>query len=112
MDKHVKLSYCSFEAFKVLAKNYLDVECHELLFGRIEELLAETDITPADVAENLMPKSAEDDSESCLKCLISVLEDAKEAKKEEELKAKKEAKDVEKVQRLKNFQIGHCRQFR
>lgn len=93
MDKHIiKLFFCSFEAFKVLAKNYLDIESHEL-FGRIEELLAETDITPADVAENLMPKSAEDDGESCLKCLISALEDAKEvatfkAKEEEELKAR------------------------
>ncbi|KAL9672180.1 hypothetical protein QQ045_028430 [Rhodiola kirilowii] len=29
MDKHIELSYCSFEGFKVLAKNYLHIEKHE-----------------------------------------------------------------------------------
>ncbi|XP_074330741.1 AAA-ATPase At3g28510-like [Apium graveolens] len=91
MDKHIELSYCSFEAFKVLAKNYLDVESHEL-FGRIEVLLEDISISPADVAENLIPKSSEDDGESCLIRLISALEDAKEraAKKEQNLKARNE----------------------
>ncbi|WOH00258.1 hypothetical protein DCAR_0519616 [Daucus carota subsp. sativus] len=95
MDKHIEMSYCSFEAFKVLARNYLDLEFHEL-FQRIEELLGETDMTPADVAENLMPKSAEEDGVSCLNCLISALEDAKvavaKAKEEEKLKAEEEEK--------------------
>jgi chaperone BCS1 len=39
-----KMSYCRFEAFKVLAKNYLELESHEL-FGKIEELLGKTDIS-------------------------------------------------------------------
>ncbi|CAI9777532.1 unnamed protein product [Fraxinus pennsylvanica] len=92
MDKHIDLSYCCFEAFKVLAKNYLDLESHEL-FGRIDELLQETKMTPADVAENLMPKSAEEDEEACLVRLIKALEEAK-AKAEEEgkMKAEEEAK--------------------
>lgn len=54
-DKHIELS-CCLEAFKVLARNYLDLETHEL-FERITRLLGETDMTPADVADNLMPKS-------------------------------------------------------
>ncbi|KAG5527390.1 hypothetical protein RHGRI_028315 [Rhododendron griersonianum] len=29
-DKHIELSYCFFEAFKVLARNYLDLESHDL----------------------------------------------------------------------------------
>ncbi|XP_074366268.1 AAA-ATPase ASD, mitochondrial-like [Apium graveolens] len=95
MDKHIEMSYCSFEAFKVLANNYLDIESHEL-FTRIEELLGETEMTPADVAENLMPKSAEEDGESCLNCLISAMEDAKvavaKAKEEEKLKAEEKEK--------------------
>ncbi|CAH9076000.1 unnamed protein product, partial [Cuscuta epithymum] len=61
MDKHVELSYCRFEGFKVLAKNYLDIEGHSL-FPRIEQLLTERDMTPADVAETLMPKSPQDDA--------------------------------------------------
>ncbi|CAI9777531.1 unnamed protein product [Fraxinus pennsylvanica] len=88
MDMHIELSYCCFEAFKVLAKNYLDLESHEL-FGRIDELLQETKMTPADVAENLMPKSAEEDEEACLVRLIKALEEAK-AKAEEEVKMKAE----------------------
>ncbi|KAK4272042.1 hypothetical protein QN277_020645 [Acacia crassicarpa] len=107
MDKHIELSYCCFEAFKVLARNYLDVETHDL-FPRIEELLKETEMTPADVAENLMPKSLEEDERSCLQRLIEALETAKqeaqkkaeakkkageEAKEKEEEKAKKKAEE-------------------
>uniref|UniRef100_A0A8R7RGH9 AAA+ ATPase domain-containing protein n=1 Tax=Triticum urartu TaxID=4572 RepID=A0A8R7RGH9_TRIUA len=33
MDKHIEMSYCRFEGFKVLAKNYLDVIEHELFGG-------------------------------------------------------------------------------
>ena len=104
MDKHIEMSYCCFEAFKVLAKNYLDIEEHEL-FGKIEKLLEETKATPADVAENLMPKSEEQDEEMCLENLIDALEAAKEEarKKEEEearLKAEEEEKEKEEA-RLK-----------
>ncbi|KAH0869869.1 hypothetical protein HID58_076891 [Brassica napus] len=58
MDMHIELSYCRFEAFKILAKNYLNLDSH-LLFGEIETLLEETNMTPADVAENLMVKDGE-----------------------------------------------------
>ncbi|WCJ20847.1 P-loop containing nucleoside triphosphate hydrolases superfamily protein [Euphorbia peplus] len=99
MDKHIHLSYCCFEAFQVLANNYLDVQSHEL-FSEIEKLLEETNITPADVAENLMPKSDEEDVEFCLKSLIAALKEAKadqEKKKAEEEEAKLKAeKDNEK----------------
>nr|GMC98738.1 AAA-ATPase ASD, mitochondrial-like [Ipomoea batatas] len=77
MDMHIELSYCCFEAFKVLAKNYLQLESH-LLFPKIECLLAETKITPADVGENLMPKSAIENADVCLQRLIKTLETAKE----------------------------------
>ncbi|KAL8204354.1 hypothetical protein R6Q57_009977 [Mikania cordata] len=81
MDKHIEMSYCCFETFKVLAKNYLDLESHEL-FETIDRMLGETKMTPADVAENLMPKSYEDDAGVCLKKLIMSLEDEKEKEKE------------------------------
>ncbi|XP_044497518.1 AAA-ATPase ASD, mitochondrial-like [Mangifera indica] len=94
MDERIEMSYCCFEAFKVLAKNYLNIEWHEL-YAEIEGKLAEIDMTPADVAENLMPKSDEEDVESCLKNLIEALEVAKEearknAEEEARLKAEKE----------------------
>ncbi|GKB87642.1 AAA-ATPase ASD, mitochondrial-like protein isoform X2 [Tanacetum coccineum] len=91
MDMHIELSYCCFEAFKVLAKNYLDVESHEL-FVTIGQLLEETNMTPADVAENLMPKSDEDNANTCLNNLIKCLENAKEGA------SKKSYENVEKVQ--------------
>ncbi|KAL3617695.1 AAA-ATPase ASD, mitochondrial [Castilleja foliolosa] len=100
MDKHIELSYCGFEAFKVLAKNYLDIEEHDL-FGSVERMLKETEMTPADVAENLMPKMGGEDGESCLLRLIKALEEAKEqarikAEEEEKLKVEKLAKEEEK----------------
>ncbi|KAF8010648.1 hypothetical protein BT93_J1332 [Corymbia citriodora subsp. variegata] len=77
MDKHIEMSYCCFESFKVLARNYLGVEAH-LLFATVGQLLEETKMTPADVAENLMPKSDDEDVEACLERLIEALGKAKE----------------------------------
>ncbi|CAK9170023.1 unnamed protein product [Ilex paraguariensis] len=94
MDKHIELSYCSFEAFEVLAKNYLNLETH-ILFLKIREMLEEVNMTPADVAENLMPKTFPGEAETCLESLIGALEKAKEEarlKTEEEAKAKEEAR--------------------
>ncbi|XP_059642585.1 AAA-ATPase At3g28580-like [Cornus florida] len=76
MDKHIELSYCSFEGFKVLAKNYLMLETHPM-FESIEGLMKDNKITPADVAENLMPKSPREGAEKCLSNLIRALEDVK-----------------------------------
>ncbi|XP_022137531.1 AAA-ATPase ASD, mitochondrial-like [Momordica charantia] len=78
MDKHVELTYCSFEAFQVLARNYLNLETHPL-FDQIKELFQDVKITPADVAENLMPKSPKDDTEKRLHKLIQTLEGLKNA---------------------------------
>ncbi|XP_047170794.1 AAA-ATPase ASD, mitochondrial-like isoform X1 [Vigna umbellata] len=76
MDLHIELSYCGFEAFKLLAKNYLNIDAHHL-FGTISELLKEIKITPAEVAEHLMPKNASGDAEIYLKSLIQALESTK-----------------------------------
>ncbi|KAK4750102.1 hypothetical protein SAY87_027551 [Trapa incisa] len=101
MDKHIEMSYCSFQAFKVLAKNYLELESHHL-FDEIEVMLKETNITPADVAENLMPKSSKETPETCLRSLIKAIKEAKEeaekkkkAEEEEEESKKKKAKEEE-----------------
>jgi chaperone BCS1 len=91
MDKHIEMSYCGYQAFKVLAKNYLHIESHDFLFPIIEKLLGETNMTPADVAENLMPKSVTDDYETCLKSLIESLEIAKE---KAQLKAEKDKQEL------------------
>ncbi|XP_075664224.1 AAA-ATPase At3g28610-like [Castanea sativa] len=77
MDKHIELSYCKFEAFKVLAKNYLDIVSHPL-FEKINHLLEEVNISPTDVAENLMPKTEVGDTDASLESLIQALETVRE----------------------------------
>ncbi|OMO79122.1 hypothetical protein CCACVL1_13900 [Corchorus capsularis] len=103
MDKHIEMSYCCFDAFKVLAKNYLEIDFHPL-FKEIETLLGEIEMTPADVAENLMPKSDYDKEETCFNRLIEALKAAKEEsikKAEEEARAKAEKEEKEKQQSIK-----------
>ncbi|KAF3678450.1 putative protein FEZ-like [Capsicum annuum] len=95
MDKHIVLSYCCFESFKVLAHNYLNIIESHVYFPEIRRLLEETNMTPADIAENLMPKSSKENADICLERLIKALETAKEEAKlkaEEEDRAKEEAK--------------------
>ncbi|GAU29110.1 hypothetical protein TSUD_58760 [Trifolium subterraneum] len=60
----------------------------------------ETNMTPADVAENLMPKVANEDVETSLERLIQALRTSKEdaekkAKKEAEMKSEKEEGTIE-----------------
>ncbi|TVU48810.1 hypothetical protein EJB05_00086, partial [Eragrostis curvula] len=99
MDKHIEMSYCTFEAFKILADNYLGIGEHEL-FGEIRQLLNEMDMTAADVAENLMPRSKKRkrDPDACLAGLVEAMkmkkakmqDAAAKAKEEEEANAKAE----------------------
>ncbi|KAI7999247.1 AAA-ATPase [Camellia lanceoleosa] len=55
---------------KILASNYLGIESHPL-FGEIESLLENVEITPADVAEQFMKS---EDVDVCLRGLIKLLE--------------------------------------
>ncbi|PNX69432.1 ATP-dependent zinc metalloprotease FtsH-like protein, partial [Trifolium pratense] len=63
------------------------IESHPL-FDTVRCLLEETNVTPADVAENLMPKVANEDAEASLERLIQALRTSKE---EAKMKAEKEA---------------------
>lgn len=53
MDMHIHMSYCTFSGFKVLASNYLGIKSH-CKFNEIEKLIAEVEVTPAEIAEELM----------------------------------------------------------
>ncbi|KAJ4822965.1 hypothetical protein Tsubulata_000328, partial [Turnera subulata] len=83
MDVHIHMSYCSPCGFRTLASNYLGVEDHKL-FGEIEELIGTTEVTPAEVAEQLMRS---DEPETVLDELIEFLVEKK--KENEEAKAAK-----------------------
>lgn len=63
------------------------------LFGAVETLLREVDVTPADVAENLTPKAPGEDADSCLATLVEALEKAKAEKLAKEKGNGKEAAD-------------------
>ncbi|XP_022720102.1 AAA-ATPase ASD, mitochondrial-like [Durio zibethinus] len=98
MDMHIELSYCCFEAFKVLARNYWNIDSHPL-FEKIKQLFSEVNMTPADVAENLMPKTLGGDVITSLETLIQALETVKEgagAKTKEEAKVDAEEEEAKK----------------
>ncbi|KAF8405268.1 hypothetical protein HHK36_010169 [Tetracentron sinense] len=84
MDVHIHMSYCTPCGFKLLASNYLMISDHSL-FGEIEELIWTTEVTPAEVAEQLMKN---DEHEIVLRGLIEFLQEKK--KENEEAKARKE----------------------
>ncbi|XP_078150962.1 AAA-ATPase ASD, mitochondrial-like [Carex rostrata] len=86
MDMHIEMSYCTFDAFKVLAKNYLGIENHPL-FDSIKELLLDVKVSPADLAEGLLKNSGIKDVDVYLQNLIKNLNKSKE-------EAKKNAKDM------------------
>ncbi|KAL1197260.1 AAA-ATPase [Cardamine amara subsp. amara] len=80
MDMHIELSYCTYEAFKILAKNYLDLDDDDddndnhPLFREIKSLLEETMTSPADVAKKLMARNHQIDADESLTLLINALE--------------------------------------
>ncbi|KAL2253740.1 UNVERIFIED_CONTAM: AAA-ATPase [Sesamum indicum] len=53
MDMHIHMSYCTFSGFKILASNYLGIKSH-WRFNEIERLMEEVEVTPAEVAEEMM----------------------------------------------------------
>ncbi|CAD6256272.1 unnamed protein product [Miscanthus lutarioriparius] len=71
MDMHIEMSYCRYEAFKVLAHNYLDIDERQFfeLFGEIHRLLEQVDMSPADVAEHLI-RTEKKDAGACLESLV------------------------------------------
>ncbi|KAK1363541.1 Protein hyper-sensitivity-related 4 [Heracleum sosnowskyi] len=92
MDMHIHMSYCTPCGFRILANNYLEVEDHKL-FGEIEELIRTTEVTPAEVAEQLLQS---DDPDVSLASLISFLHSKR--KNNEEAKNKtKDKKATEEV---------------
>ncbi|KAJ9186547.1 hypothetical protein P3X46_002106 [Hevea brasiliensis] len=70
MDMQLHMSYCTFIGFKILASNYLHVQEHQL-FEEIEHLLEKVQITPAEVAGELMKHK---DADLALQELIKFLQ--------------------------------------
>lgn len=66
---HIHMSYCTPCGFKILASNYLGLTNHSL-FTEIEKLITEVEVTPAEIAEELMKS---DEADVALKGLVKYL---------------------------------------
>ncbi|KAF0908746.1 hypothetical protein E2562_028565, partial [Oryza meyeriana var. granulata] len=83
MDMHIYMGYCGWEAFKTLAHNYFLVDDHPL-FPEIRELLANVEVTPAEVSEMLLRS---EDADVALRLLTEFLRGRRrKARKEAEIK--------------------------
>ncbi|CAH9117329.1 unnamed protein product [Cuscuta europaea] len=75
MDKHILMSYCTPGGFRVLASNYHGLKDHPK-FTDIDKLLTEVNVTPAEIAEELMKS---DQTNVALDGLIKLLHKKKNA---------------------------------
>ncbi|KAG6766771.1 hypothetical protein POTOM_027944 [Populus tomentosa] len=85
MDVHINMSYCTPQAFSILASNYLGIrDKNHYLYDEIEGLMESTNVTPAEVAEELM---ASENADVALEGLVNFLKrkhgEANEVKSEE-----------------------------
>nr|POF00224.1 aaa-atpase [Quercus suber] len=60
MDVHVHMSYCTMDGFRLLASNYLEIEADHQLYRQIEGLLENAEVTPAEIAEELLKSGGTD----------------------------------------------------
>uniref|UniRef100_A0A5K0UVR2 AAA+ ATPase At3g28540-like C-terminal domain-containing protein n=1 Tax=Nymphaea colorata TaxID=210225 RepID=A0A5K0UVR2_9MAGN len=75
------MSYCTYEGFTVLAKNFLNLEDH-ILFDEVKKLFenGRVEVTRADVAERLMPRTSHE-KDNRTPCLEKVIEFMKREKR-------------------------------
>ncbi|VVA99461.1 unnamed protein product [Arabis nemorensis] len=88
MDVHINMSYCTGLGFRTLVSNYLGLDgLNHPLCEEIQKLIDSTEVTPAELAEELMQ---DDDTEVVLRGVVSFVE----KKKLERSKTKAEDKEV------------------
>ncbi|KAL7615050.1 hypothetical protein Lser_V15G07233 [Lactuca serriola] len=86
MDMHINMSFCTPCGFRLLASNYLGITEHGL-FEQIEDLICKVEITPAEVAEQLLK---DDDPNIALEGLIDFFDVKRKENEEAKAKAKEE----------------------
>ncbi|CAN8257719.1 unnamed protein product [Cochlearia groenlandica] len=88
MDMHINMSYCTGLGFRTLVTNYLGLDgSNHPLCEEIEKLIDSTEVTPAELAEELMQ---DDDVDVVLRGVVSFVE-----KRKEEREKSKEVDDVD-----------------
>ncbi|CAH1437231.1 unnamed protein product [Lactuca virosa] len=91
MDVYIHMSYCTPCGFRQLVSNYLGINDH-ILFKQIEDLICEINVTPAEIAEQLLKN---DNPDIVLDGLIEFF-DVKRMKEEKEELATKDNEKNEK----------------
>ncbi|GJM96050.1 hypothetical protein PR202_ga12855 [Eleusine coracana subsp. coracana] len=91
MDMHIHMGYCTPESFRILANNYHSIE-HHATYPKIEELIKEVMVTPAEVAEVLIRK---DDTDVALHDLVDLLESKMKDADEINTRHKDESKQLD-----------------
>ncbi|GJN23877.1 hypothetical protein PR202_gb11567 [Eleusine coracana subsp. coracana] len=91
MDMHIHMGYCTPESFRILANNYHSIEYHAT-YPKIEELIKEVMVTPAEVAEVLIRKDATD---VALHDLVDLLESKMKDADEINTRHKDESKQLD-----------------
>lgn len=79
---HIHMSYLTFPSFKILASNYLDIDGEHRLFEEIERMIDIVNVTPAQVAEELM--RSEDNVDEALQAVLTLLRRKKEDMRDNE----------------------------
>ncbi|KAK6916587.1 ATPase, AAA-type, core [Dillenia turbinata] len=88
MDMHIHMSYCTPRGFEILANNYLRITNHSL-FQEIEDLIERINVTPAELAEQLLKH---DDADIVLGGVTRFLE--AKAREIEEMNVKKRTREM------------------
>ncbi|KAE8655066.1 P-loop containing nucleoside triphosphate hydrolases superfamily protein isoform 1 [Hibiscus syriacus] len=106
MDVHIYMGYCSPAGFRKLASSYLGIK-DDKLFGCIDDLIKSIEVTPAEVAQQLM---ISDEPRVALQGLIEFLntkkKDTEEAATEEKVKSIKEEETEEKKVERENSELA------
>ncbi|CAI9757837.1 unnamed protein product [Fraxinus pennsylvanica] len=93
MDMHIHMSYLTEDGFKLLASAYLRIQGYHPRFAEIKESIESMEITPAEVAEELMKS---DDPDTSLEGLVNFLK----CKRIESSLTKDKGIEVQNIKRL------------
>lgn len=109
MDMHIHMSYCTFHGFKILASNYLEIHDQHHLFEEIESLMKETNVTPAQVAEELMKSEVHDIALEGVVKLLKRKNMEDDEFEHHKLDANKKAKRQKKVKNVRKQPVRNIR---
>lgn len=114
MDMHIHMSYCTPQAFETLASNYLGISPIDFdsdsnnhpVFSEIRGLLENAEVTPADIAEQLMKS---EDPDIALAEVVKFLKRKRNdaLKVEDKDEAIKAGKDEDQSHQAKRQKVGN-----